>query len=238
MNPQYTDEYLAKLYSSYQNSDLSHHRYKDDQIPRFAKHRDNFELIEKHGVKGRLLSVGSGNGIDLHVAKERGWHAIGYEVDKQFAEKLAEKTNAQIFNGDFTQLSFKELFDCVYLNHVIEHPKNPREYLNKISHSLKIGGLLYLATPNIQSISIKVKRLLDTINIRGKEASYYDTWQHLTYFNPRQLIDVLTNQYGLETVHVSADCKKIKNGKVIHSLLDKLTLTSSFRLLAKKIRDV
>lgn len=238
MNPQYTDDYLTELYSTYQNADNKHHRYLDDDVPRFAKHHHNFELIERHGIIGRLLSVGSGNGIDLLVAKDRGWKASGYEVDQAFAKLLAVKTDTKIYTNDFPTLKLDGLFDCVYLNHVIEHPKNPGEYLSKINTIMPTGGLLYLATPNIRSISIMYKKTLDFLRLRKKKASYYDTWQHLTYFNPRQLSSILQNQFGFETLLILSDNKTMYDGKIQSSRIDTLTLKSSFRLLARKVKPV
>jgi len=238
MNPQYTDKYLAALYNTYQQSDFQHHRYGSNTNPRYAKHSDNFELIGKNSKKGKLLSVGSGNGIDLLVAKRLGWQADGYEVDSAFSQMLSEKTDTTIFTGDFQQLVFDKPYDCIYLNHVIEHPKNPRAYLIKINRSLRDNGLLYLATPNIESMSIKVKRLLETLRLRRKKGSYYDTWQHLTYFNPKQLCQLLEQHFGFRVIHLSTDNKKIKDGKVIHSAFDRFTFKSSFRILAKKVRQI
>ncbi|MEM6360029.1 MAG: class I SAM-dependent methyltransferase [Bacteroidota bacterium] len=235
MNPQYSDRYLSDFYAQYQIKDFKHHRYGDDKTPRFAKHDDNLRLIENFVRPGKFLSVGSGNGIDMEVASGRGWAVEGYEVDEEFTKILSESLKLPMHTGNFVTLDLKnKTYDCVYLNHVIEHPKNPGQYLEKITALLKNGGILYLATPNIHSFSIRLKKLLDFFGLRKKKASYYDTWQHLTYYNPRYFSRVLEKKFGFEVLHLSNDVKSITNGKVQNTVLDKWLFKSGFRLVARK----
>lgn len=236
INPQYTDQFLADFYAKYQQKDFKHHRYGDDKSPRFAKHQDNLNLIEEHGSKGRFFSIGSGNGIDMEVARKRGWEVQGYEIDKSFTENLSKSLDIKMYSGDFANLDLQSAFyDCVYMNHVIEHPKNPGEYLKQIRRIIKKDGILYLATPNINSLSIRLKRLLDVLKLRVKKRSYYDTWQHLTFYDPHHFAEILEKQYGFEVLHLSNDVKKIEEGEVKNSWVDKFLFKSGFRLVAKKV---
>ncbi|MEQ9168235.1 MAG: class I SAM-dependent methyltransferase [Fulvivirga sp.] len=236
MNPQFTDQYLSDFYAQYQNKDFKHHRYGDDKNPRFAKHRDNINLISQYISPGNFFSIGSGNGFDMAVAREMGWQVEGYEVDEEFTKKLAAELDLKMFFGDFVKLSLEnEKYDCVYMNHVIEHPKNPGEYLSKIAQILKKGGILYIATPNIDSLSIKLKKAMDAFGLRKKKGSYYDTWQHLTYYNPYRFSEILKKKYGFETLHLSNDVKQIKDGKVQNSAMDKFLYKSGFRMVLRKL---
>lgn len=238
MNPQYTDKYLFDFYNQYQQTDTKHHRYKNDFDVRKIIHEYNIEQVEQYTNPGKFLSVGTGNGLDLIAAKERGWECEGYDVDASFVKELSEKIGVPIQSGEFTKIPHeKGEYDCVYLSHVIEHPKNPGEYLDKISDILKIGGVLYLATPNINSASIKMKRVLDGIGLRKKKKSYYDTWQHLIYYTPSRFKKMLEKQFGFEVQVLTNDLKKVENGKVVTSTLDSITYKSSFRLIAKKVRN-
>lgn len=235
MNPQFTDKYLGDYYGQYQNKDFKHHRYGNDKEPRFAKHRDNISLINKYINPGNFLSVGSGNGFDMTVASEMGWKAEGYEVNEDFTKKLAAELDLKMYYGDFISLDIEQSkYDCVYMNHVIEHPKNPGEYLSKISEILKTGGILYIATPNIDSVSIKIKKFMDTLGLRKKKGSYYDSWQHLTYYNPYKFSEILKKKYGFETLYLSNDVKQIKDGKVKKTWIDKLLFRSGFRMILRK----
>ncbi len=235
INPQYTDEFLLDFYSKYQDKDFKHHRYGDDRSPRLAKHKDNLELIEKYRKPGTFFSIGSGNGIDMEVARSRGWTVEGYEIDEDFTKSLSSTLNVKMYSGDFVDTILPtEYYDCVYMNHVIEHPKNPGAYLSKIVSILKEGGVLYLATPNISSASIRLKKFMDACGLRSKKGSYYDTWQHLTFYEPQRLAAVLENKFGFSVLHLSNDVKKIKNGKVKNTVFDKILFKSGFRLLAIK----
>ncbi|QSE96378.1 class I SAM-dependent methyltransferase [Fulvivirga lutea] len=235
MNPQYTDQYLSDFYAEYQSKDFKHHRYGDEENPRFAKHQDNIQLIEEYINPGKFFSIGSGNGFDMKVARDRGWEVEGYEVDPDFTKELADKFSIKMYSGKFEDIDLPaETYDCVYMNHVIEHPKNPGEYLSKIREILKPGGILYIATPNIDSLSIKIKKTLDSLGLRKKKGSYYDTWQHLTYYNPHHFSNILSSKFGFETLHMSNDVKKIENGKVKNSWIDKYLFKSGFRIVLRK----
>ena len=235
MNPQYTDKYLSDFYNQYQQKDTKNHRYDSSFDIRKIIHEHNIRQVEEYTKPGKFLSVGTGNGLDLMAAKERGWDCEGYDVDEDFVKELSEKIGIPIRAGEFAKLPYESgIYDCVYLSHVIEHPKNPGEYLDKISDLLKVGGVLYLATPNINSASIRIKRVLDAVGIRKKKKSYYDTWQHLIYYTPSRFKKMLEERFGFEVMMVGNDLKKVENGKVVTSALDGVTYKSSFRLIAKK----
>lgn len=234
MNPQYSDAYLTHFYNLYQAGEKQHHKYKDASVPRKRLHEYNLTEIELYVDKGRFLSVGSGNGFDLEVALERGWEVEGFDLDEAFNKQLSDKLKIPVRSGIFMNIPYeKNYFDCVYLNHVLEHPKNPGEYLEKIKSILKPGGILYLACPNIDSISNRIKTGMEKLGLRNKKAKHYDTWQHLFYYNPMLLKKTLENQYEFTVVKVEndvaiTDALKIQKGLVSYPY------KSSFRLLAQK----
>ena len=96
--------------------------------------------------------------------------------------------------GDFLSLDYpKNYFSCIYLNHVLEHPKSPGKYLEKIYKLLSHGGILYIACPNIKSFSIFMKTIFEKIGLKKNKGKHYETWQHLIYYNPVDLKKFLEN---------------------------------------------
>ena len=55
-------------------------------------------------------------------------------------------------NGDLFQLPIEEnKFDIIIMSHVIEHLPDPVSIVVKLKSWLKPGGLLMVATPNVES---------------------------------------------------------------------------------------
>ena len=239
MNPQYTSQYLEKFYSTYQKRESQHHRYKSDDEPREYVHNRNIADIEKYVNPGKFLSVGCGAGHDLVVAQRRNWRAEGYEVDVDYAEKLSQRLKMPVHSGNFTEMTFPQTtYDCLYLNHVIEHPKKPAAYLKKCHQLLKDSGALYIACPNIAAFSIKIKKLLEKLGVKNKKGTYYDTWQHLFYYSPPVMKHILA-EYGFRVVSVGNDQKfKPDQSKVSRKLTEMqsrmIPYKSSFRMIALK----
>lgn len=241
MNPQYSDQYLKEFYNSYQVSEQYHHRYGNEDKIREYLHDLNLIDIEKYTQTGRFLSVGCGSGHDLVAAKRRGWQAEGFEVDSQFSQKLSDKLGIPIRSGDFIHLNYQmNYYDCIYLNHVIEHPKSPSVYLKKCHQLLKKQGLLYIACPNIGSLSIRAKKFLEKLRLKSKKGSYYDTWHHLFYFRPAVLRHLLEKQYGFKVILMGNDRKFKRNQFAFFKYIANaqsynFPYKASFRLIAEKI---
>lgn len=235
MNPQYTDGYLSTFYSQYQREDSNHHRYGDKTKPRELIHDYNIQQIEKHVTPGNFLSVGCGNGLDVKMAMQRGWHAEGYEVGQEYPEELASQLNAVIYTGDFVDIVPGKKYSCIYLNHVLEHPKNPGAYLNKIKDLLEPGGILYIACPNIDSLANGVKTVFENIGLKKSKGKHYDTWHHLFYYSPKKLSKLLSTVYGFEVLYAGNDKKATKTTTSIsHSFHDDYPYKSSFRMIVRK----
>jgi SAM-dependent methyltransferase len=237
MNPQYTDNHLEEFYNHQHERAIKHHRYGYSKGLKEIVHEFNIKQIESYVSVGHFLSVGCGEGLDLKVAQKRGWIVEGYEVNKFFIEKISKQLNAKVRNGDFCKISYDNChYDCVYLNHVLEHTKNPAEYLRKIYDILKRQGILYIACPNIDSLSNRIKTFLERIKVRKKIGRYYDTDKHLFYFNPFKLRNVLETYYSFKVISLGNDIKaRIRNKDVKVSFIDHYPYKSSFRLIAKKI---
>ncbi len=239
MNPQYSDEHLRNFYSDYQDTDASHHRYGDATLPRELVHEHNLSRIEAYVEPGRLLSVGCGNGLDLRVATRRGWQAEGFEVDGNHAARLADELGLPVTAGDFASADFDAAsFDCVYLNHVLEHPRNPGAYLRRIGHVLRPGGLLHLACPNIESWSIRLKTVMERLGLKRNRGKHYDTGQHLVYYAPQQLARALETHFEFEVLELCNDVKADARATSVEPVrLDRILRKSGFRLLARRRRS-
>ncbi len=102
-------------------------------------------------VPGRMLDVGSGDGLHLKLFHEAGWDVQGTEVSPFAIEHVRAAYGFPVSLGDLRNIPFDERsFDYVQMRHVIEHvPEDPVGILQRIALLLKPGGILRLDTPNL-----------------------------------------------------------------------------------------
>ena len=91
------------------------------------------------------------------------------------------------------------------MDQVLEHPKNPQEYLREVYRILAPGGLLHIGCPNIKSISSRLKTLLGKLGLKRRRGKHYDMFHHLFFYDPRTLAEIMESHYGYEIVVIEGD---------------------------------
>lgn len=106
--------------------------------------------LPEHG--GRLLDIGFGNGGFLKLATEIGWRAEGIDFDP-VAVELASSRGLEVRCVSAEELADEPgRYDVITVSHVIEHVYDPPALLRAIYGLLTPGGLLWLETPNLDSL--------------------------------------------------------------------------------------
>lgn len=242
MNPQYTDEHLAEFYATYLYKDPQFSQAEMDR--RIRSKTNDLALIERYTDPGRFLSVGCGDGLELALAKRRGWAVEGYDVDPNITSRVAGELGVAVHCGNFLEIGLPaSSYDCIFLDQVLEHPKNPQDYLREINRLLRPNGVVFIGCPNITSISNRTKTVLGKLGLKRRRGSHYDTFHHLFYYAPQALANVMRHRYGLDTLTIEGDPYsglQYKAGgsfaaRVLTSLRRRFpVLESTFRLVARK----
>ena len=111
-------------------------------------------LARKHGPDhGRVLEIGCGLGHLLTWLVDR-YQVVGSDIN----EWALEQARKNVPQGEFLSQSAQDLgafkdnsFQIVIAKHVVEHLPEPEQCIAEISRVLVPGGLLLLATPNLDS---------------------------------------------------------------------------------------
>ena len=170
----------------------------DDERQHFAQlkqatARNYLNLVKRcfgrHG--GRLLEIGSGAGDLLAEAVKLGYDVTGVERSEFACARARERlgSSCRIVCGDIDGLSEKGYYDVCVIADVIEHVKDPREFLRQVYNLVRLGGIVIIATPSLQSWSARIMRN------RWME---FKT-EHLHYFMQETLHSLLF-QTGLEPI--------------------------------------
>lgn len=152
---------MSELYSSkyWELNEKTEYDFLNRQ--RAKKYAAIIYQIKKH-FKNRksisILDVGAGDGLFLKMCGDT-FKKYGTELTKSGVSYLKSKGLTNIYLGDFTEIHFKEKYDIIILIHVIEHLKNPSEFLKHAKQYLDKEGILIILTPNENSIFLKLAQL-------------------------------------------------------------------------------
>jgi 2-polyprenyl-3-methyl-5-hydroxy-6-metoxy-1,4-benzoquinol methylase len=129
--------------------------------------------MEPYRNVNRILDVGCGRGYFLEEARKRGWEVYGTEFS-QTAVDLLQRKGIHAYHGPIGTKAFEGLsFDVVTSFEVIEHINTPNEDLMAIHQKLRSGGLLYITTPNFNSLMRYVLKSDYNVIAFPEHLSYY-----------------------------------------------------------------
>lgn len=118
----------------------------------------SLHTLKRFAHSGRLLDVGCATGYFLNAAR-LDFETQGVELSEWAAKYARERLRLDVVNAGLDDAPFpSEHFDVVALNDVLEHFTDPRAALLRIHGLLRPGGLLYLVTPDIESLSARLMR--------------------------------------------------------------------------------
>jgi SAM-dependent methyltransferase len=120
------------------------------------------EEQRKRGCKLNVLDVGCGDGTVSRLFLEAGNRVLGVDIVPEFVDRAIEK-GIEAKTADVTKggLPFPEgEMDVIYAGALIEHLYDPEFFLRECHRVLTDTGILILSTPNIASLTSRLRMLL------------------------------------------------------------------------------
>ncbi len=168
---------LEKHYEGYRRNDY----LSPLTIKRYEELLDKLEPYRK---TNNLIDVGCGIGYFLEVAKKRGWNVYGTEYTDSAVE-ICESKGISMKKGELNPDNYPEgFFDIITSFEVIEHINNPCQELLKFNKILRVGGCVYITTPNFNSLLRYVLK---------QDYSVITYPDHLSYYTPKTLKKVFSD---------------------------------------------
>jgi SAM-dependent methyltransferase len=189
-NPQVDESLVLEEYREGGSNDLwvdvlTSPRQLELDREKFAEILDE---LEPHRGDGHLLDVGTSIGLFLRLALDRGWTGTGTEFGRRALAYARDELDLDVTDAPIEELGGE--YDAVTVLSVLEHVNRPRAFLREVSRLLKPGGAAYFIVPNVDSLACRVLH---------EQAATFDGRNHLVYFSPRTLSDVLARE-GFEVV--------------------------------------
>jgi 2-polyprenyl-3-methyl-5-hydroxy-6-metoxy-1,4-benzoquinol methylase len=158
------------------------------------------------GRRGRFLDVGCGRGEVVWAARECGWDTEGCDLSENFVRYAREVNGVNAHAATLEQMNYADSsFDVVTMVEVIEHLYDPAETVRELRRVVRPGGLVYISTPNEESIYQSLGNLY--YKARGLDwvVNLCPTWNlyHIQGFSPRSLRYLLErNDFQIEELVV------------------------------------
>jgi 2-polyprenyl-3-methyl-5-hydroxy-6-metoxy-1,4-benzoquinol methylase len=136
---------------------------KEDGVPQFVHQRCD-ELIkpfDKYRKLNTFLDIGFGAGTITQAAGRAGWKVFGVEVSKVAVDFLAHKhPEYDLYCGYLEDRKYDDnSFDAIAIVEVVEHVLDPIPILKEAYRILRPGGVIWVTTPNLHSLSWSVMGL-------------------------------------------------------------------------------
>lgn len=154
----------------------------NDDVRQMEKFSEAIAFIKQHGVK-KIFDLGCGSGKFLEMLRNNDVFASGCDAHMESVRrcKLNQLEVKKQSIDEFIKTDQK--YDMVTLWGVLEHIKNPSQYIGKIKDKLNTGGRILVCVPNAES------EVVTTI----WDKCFTFCPQHLWYFSLRDLKSIFAN---------------------------------------------
>lgn len=181
-HPQPSDDQLAAIYTAdyFLGSESEEGRRRVAELKQGTARQHVERLAQQLGRRtGRILEIGCGKGEFLAEAQWAGFdvHGLEYSSDAVAAAntRLGEQ-RVQVGQVGATPLE-DAAYDAIVFFDVLEHVRDPMDFMRRIGRALKPGGLVMLTTPAVDTLSAR---------LMGRHWMEYKV-EHLYYFTRASL---------------------------------------------------
>tara|TARA_B110000259_G_C13936886_1_gene371177 strand:+ start:73 stop:978 length:906 start_codon:yes stop_codon:yes gene_type:complete len=182
-------EELNECYSGYDRN------YQVSGISKSKYHKEFKKLNYIYKFKN-CLDIGAGNGYLLDILKKIGIKTYFTEIGEELINFIKNKNHNYVKGGMYPESDLK--FDLITLLDVIEHTNEPLRMLENCYDLLNKGGIIYISTPNFNSIEKKIFK---------SKYSVFSYPEHLVYFTKNSLNNFLKkasfSRVSIETHNIS-----------------------------------
>lgn len=192
LNPRPAEDTLADYYPE-DYSPFKQERGITQRVQSWLRLRQARRIQKTIPLRGRVLEVGCATGDLLVPLRDMGVSVAGIEISQHAAEIARRDHNLEVHTGTLFDAPYApNSFDAVVMRHVIEHFPSACRALKQIARLLKQEGLLFITTPNYDS--------LDRVMF-GEFWHNYEIPRHQLVFSVDTLTGLL-QKTGFKLLHV------------------------------------
>lgn len=210
----YNDNYFTEEYKTQYGKS-----YEDDKENIRAIGKKRLEIIKKYKSKGRILDFGAGLGFFTELCEEEGYKTISIDVSEYAINYIKESLGQEAICSDQNYFEKNdESFDIISSYYVIEHIKDFEKLIFMFTKHLNDNGVIALATPNKNGISIK-KRFSQYIKKHPID--------HYRIFSPKLLKNIL-KKYGYKKIKIVITGIHLERFVDMNNMVVKILMRNNF----------
>lgn len=232
-NKNYTKKAFLDIYKNY------NYRKKNFGLERFNYCIKRLNLSRK----SKVLDLGCGMGYFVAFLKSKKINVKGLEPSKNIAEFCKKELKLNVSSSKLKD-EVNNSYNLITLFDVLEHLKNPINYLKLIREKLKPGGYCVMYTPNIHSFAYALMGSKQNTMLPFEHLSFFDnkSINHLAKKSKFKVFSVETFGWDLmdymllkeyeDKFRYSIKFKELCD--LLQSILDKQGLSNHYRITFKK----
>lgn len=213
-DPQYFDGWGSNLEFDYDRFEPSVHQQVNEYL----------DFLKTYTTGQSLLDVGTGSGLLLRKARERGYEVEGTDLSKHVSETVPARVGIPIHQGTIEAIDFPRTYDVITMLHVLEHTTNPLSTIKRAREILSDGGFLIVVVPNYRSLDTRIKDALSKLKLKSRPYKHLALGHHNFVFSIRSL-EVLGQKAGLRVVHTETRQPAWRSGGS-HRMLERRELAT------------
>ena len=164
-----------------------------------------FLYTKEHIAGNTILEIGVGAGQSILWFENEGFQVTGIEPDGRNVSMINRVLKrGRVVESSVEEFSSDEVFDVIWMSHVLEHLIEPGDFIKKIKNNLKKNGIFFIEVPNCEYEPM----LKNSIEKNP----------HLFHFTKKALIKLVENA-GYKIVSCDVFRPATKNEGVKHKIL-------------------
>ena len=168
----------------------------------YQKFLSDFEnLLTKYNHKSKVLDVGCAQGNFTEILVKLGFNVTAIDINPNYVKYTKEKIqghNQKVEVECFNVYDFDRPgeYDIIFAGEVIEHVKNPEQFLSHLTRQLKKDGILILTTPNQKDYRNKLPSF-GQVDLNDAVEFFPDGDGHIFLYKPSEIEKLITKVSGL-----------------------------------------
>lgn len=172
-----------------------------------SSHRILLDLIRRHARRGgTLLDLGAAGGELCAALNGHFDRTIGFEYNVDCAPTL-RRCFDQVVIADLEKVKrLPANTDAIVLADVLEHLRNPADFLQLVRASLATNGVVFISVPNIANITVRIGLLFGVFEYRDRGILDHT---HLRFYTKRTIRREVENA-GFDIVEIRGSSVPIR----------------------------
>lgn len=155
--------------------------------------------IRKERKSGSLLDLGCNEGHLIKLLSPYDYECFGVEIDQDSAQRGID-AGLPIIQEDFLNYDFKQEYDIIVMNHVLEHIPQLDPIPKRIAELVKSDGVVFINIPHLDGIIPRIMK---------HKWSILAPYTHLWFFSKKSIYNYFKDHFQDITLYTNTTAEPI-----------------------------